>query len=206
MGQINIGGANAAVQLKGYTDSSITSDQAFTFPPQAGQLVCYQQGIWTPTTDAGTAPFSNCSWYRIGNSVTVFAKMQKPTSTENNILQIGGTPYASNGESCAAGSAMGRNVELVNGVPFSTVYMNLAGLLNFYSLSNDQYSSLNYVSCGAGCEIYFNATYLTTDATWTPAAGAAVKGTSAFAETKAAQNAAVAAYFAANPSSIEGSL
>ena len=49
MGQINLGGANAAVQLQGYTDSSIVTDQAFTFPPSGGQLVCYQQGIWMPT-------------------------------------------------------------------------------------------------------------------------------------------------------------
>ena len=39
MGQINLGGANAAVQLQGYTDSSITSDQTFTFPDTGGELV-----------------------------------------------------------------------------------------------------------------------------------------------------------------------
>ena len=37
MGQINIGGTKA-VQLKGYTDSSITTDQAFTFPDGGGEI------------------------------------------------------------------------------------------------------------------------------------------------------------------------
>ena len=77
MAQINIGGANAAVQLKGYTDSSIVTDQAFTFPPSGGQLVCYQQGIWMPTIAAAGKNDPNAggahgvwAWEGVPNSPT----------------------------------------------------------------------------------------------------------------------------------------
>ena len=45
MGQINIGGTSASVQLQG--NNTITSDQAFTFPDTGGELVTNASGgVW----------------------------------------------------------------------------------------------------------------------------------------------------------------
>ena len=95
MGQINIGGANAAVQLQG--NDTITTDQAFTFPDAGGELltaagnttntgnggtagqgqvVGYQKGVWTPYAMAandkalsGISAYEQQagSWVRIGD-------------------------------------------------------------------------------------------------------------------------------------------
>ena len=122
MGQINIGGANAAVQLQGYTDSSITSDQTFTFPDESGELllasaannigtggtagqgqvVGYQTGTWdlevtdqsggVPTYEVQIADYS-----RIGSTVTIWGRvnaLQQGTAAGGNAICVIGLPYA----------------------------------------------------------------------------------------------------------------
>ena len=54
MAQINIGGANAAVQLQGYTDTSITTDQTFTFPDTGGELATAAPNGQVPGYQTGT--------------------------------------------------------------------------------------------------------------------------------------------------------
>ena len=66
MGQINIGGTSASVQLQGYTDSSITSDQAFTFPDTGGELVV------TPGTKKIEVSVPDDAWGTSAGGVELF--------------------------------------------------------------------------------------------------------------------------------------
>ena len=90
MGQINIGGTSASVQLQG--NNTITSDQTFTFPDTGGELatnasgggqvVGYQHGTYAGSYSAGThfwvqdgtkllADYCYFGYWRVGQIVTI---------------------------------------------------------------------------------------------------------------------------------------
>jgi hypothetical protein len=197
MGQINIGGANAAVQLQGYTDTAITTDQPFTFPPQGGQLVCYQQGTWTPyaTSDAaflqsGVSAYSAQSgvFTRIGNQVTATFWMRAAEDswdyvapiTQASDFYVGLLPYDLDtnfptGSSlvyimrCADFQFRGYAVQQAEfPVIVFTKFDTNAGS---YTDQNAQFQNI-FGNLGSG--IQFQVTYITDNTDWTPQHGASV--------------------------------
>ena len=181
MGQINIGGTKA-VQLKGYTDSSITSDQAFTFPdtggelatvPAGGQVVGYQQGVWIPAINQGSVDFNGPIWSRVGNMVTIESRVKNFTQTSGTkSIEVSNFPYQFDFTTAAggtAGSVMSSNTEKI----CQCSYMNGVGDLNFYVAGlNAVWSSLRFQDVAVSTEIVFQITYRTDDTTWTPQNGA----------------------------------
>ena len=93
--QVRIGGQNANVILQG--DDTIATDQAFTFPPQGGQLACYQQGEWTASFANTSIPQTETSfqpdWYRIGQWVTANARVQWTGLNTSETIRVVGLPY-----------------------------------------------------------------------------------------------------------------
>ena len=174
MSQINLAGANAAVQLQG--NNTITSDQAFTFPDTGGQLVCYQQGTWTPTFNEGTATAIRCNWSRVGNTVSFYGQANTFTTSVAEVIQIGGLPYANMIE-CIGGSVLGTNLTVgADGAPFTATYVDNDSNISFYAVSPGGWNVARYsnIASLASFAIYWNGTYLTNDTTWAPANGATI--------------------------------
>ena len=153
----------------------LTADGTTTIPGGTNrpQIVGYQQGIWTAAVTTETAPFSKCNWYRIGNAVTVFGIMGKPTSSANASLQIEGLPY-NTAFNCIAGNMFGRYISLPSsGQAFTATYISTSSYLAFYNTNASAYEQLRYADFGqSGSEIYFRADYMTEDTTWQPGNGA----------------------------------
>ena len=194
MGQINIGGTRA-VQLKGYTDQAITSDQAFTFPDTGGELatnssgggqvVGYQQGTWIPsfgsTGSEGTYVYSAREGYysRIGNTVTLQCVLGCDTGTGggNGNLKLTNLPYVT-----ASRAGGGRGVGQCYSTGFASDNPNFLLLTNnstegrfyYYSNTNGESVSLETTNLEAGAAIYQTITYQTTDTTWAPINGATI--------------------------------
>ena len=191
MGQINIGGANAAVQLQG--NDTITTDQTFTFPdaggelvtvPAGGQVVGYQQGIWTPVFGDGvvnTYTDGENHWSRIGNTVTVMGRMG---FNDQRVIDIAvfGRPYdpipntgggsGTSPEFC--GSVMTQYFSSSN-VPIS-MYMSSLSINMYASTNNGPYPRLKYSQFPtSNSQFIFTLIYLTGDTTWQPINGATIQ-------------------------------
>ena len=184
---------SGALRLNGGTSgysqisaADVAGDQTFMLPENGGTLATtannsvaniggYQAGVWTPVVVTETALFSDCNWHRIGNAVTVFGAMGKPTSSANATLEISGLPY-NNSSSGIAGNVFGRYVSLPSsGQAFTATYIGLGNLLTFYSVSTGEYEVLRYADlASASSQIYFMANYRTADTTWQPINGATV--------------------------------
>ena len=194
MGQINIGGTSASVQLQG--NNTITSDQAFTFPdtggelatvPVGGQVVGYQQGLWTPqiqgVSSSNTATNYSTqvgNFYRIGNAVNIgftinLADAAGISTTET--LAVGNFPYISanlEGGTYWSSSSIHANALSVK----SIIYVNILISNNstksnpiYYGIDNSDYGQLIYNELGIG-SLIGNIQYLTDDTTWQPINGA----------------------------------
>ena len=132
MGQINIGGTKA-VQLKGYTDSSITSDQTFTFPDTGGELVVTPGTADIETTGAITAA---------GGNITLTA--------DGEI--IGGVVEAQSSKAATSSLFSGRNDS--NDIVFQ---VNKAGSLLLDYSTSDLNSSITRWKVGGNDVYYFRA-------------------------------------------------
>ena len=211
MGQINIGGANAAVQLQG--NDTITTDQAFSFPPQGGQLVCYQQGIFTPSMYGYNATWGTYSkqegtYSRVGQTVYITMYVGAPnTNSSSSAVLISGFPYeASKSIGTVYNSAdIGYALRINTPNPF-TAYLDGLTRISLVTFGTND-ASVSPLPCTAfsdgSSRVILSCNYITDDITWQPINGAAPQGTSEYAEIKAAQAAVSAAYVAANPSAIE---
>lgn len=141
-------------------------------------VVGYQQGLWTPTAPGLTSISTiadRCYWSRIGNHVTVWAFLSvlNSGSTSTSALYILGLPYLGT-QNSGVGSVMGNNV----GRQLHTVYLSAASEgVAFYENSSGSWAPLspsNINTAGNNGQLYFNATFLTDDTTWTPQNGATV--------------------------------
>ena len=197
MGQINIGGTKA-VQLQGYTDSSITTDQAFTFPPQGGQLVCSQQGsfnasiragstIWVDKGVVNSGDYAFFQYWRIGQIVTInalfkFGSLTVADADKENTIYISDLPYKTKpndtGSSFISWAGTQLWFNLTNGFDASVV--------QFFSYNYTENTGVNfirsaYVGPGGGTLSYVKGksiqsgtqtnlqwTYQTDDTTWVP--------------------------------------
>ena len=109
MGQINIGGASAAVQLQG--NDTITSDQAFTFPDTGGELTTVGSPtvfFWAETSeqmsiDTGHDPIIwNTEKYDVGNNYD--PSTGKFTAPQSGFYQFNGQFFAGQGGNNLAGA------------------------------------------------------------------------------------------------------
>ena len=193
MGQINIGGTSASVQLQG--NNTITSDQAFTFPDTGGELVTntsgggqvvgYQQGIWIPsfgsTGNEGTVVYSarEGSYSRVGNTVTLQCVLgcDGATGGGTGMLKLKNLPYVT-----ASRPGGGRGVGPCYSSGFSSVNPNFLlltednteGRYYYYSTTNGESLSLQTSNLDAGSAVYQTITYQTSDTTWQPINGATI--------------------------------
>ena len=177
--------ADGAVTTPKIADGAVTSAKLDTNITLAGDLtanslilptapvVGYQQGGWTPTVTVGTITNSRSNWTRIGNSVTVYSYIADFTGigNETNIV-VRGLPYP-HSFSQAAGSCFYKNIKAGYDTTYVTDNDSLTSIL-FYTGTDADWSALKYSNISVGGSIYFMATYVTTDTTWTPINGATV--------------------------------
>ena len=175
------GSAGGRIIVQG--NDTITTDQTFTFPdtggelataPAGGSAVGYQQGVWTPTVNAGTITSSLNSWERIGNQVTVRARIKSFTTLSASGIFVQGKPYLTAANTAALGSAM---VTQFNNA--ATASYAEGTNIEFFQCStggNNPWRPQQYADRwnDANSAIWFQVTYLTDDTTWTPINGATV--------------------------------
>ena len=149
-------------------------------------VVGYQQGTWTPevagSTTAGTYTYGSNTglWTRIGNLVYIQATLSNintGTAGTGTMLCIG-FPYTPSADNVSTGSVRLDQVDL----PADTAYVTAGATNNpqcsFQAVKDD----LNDVSiplsatafASASADIFVTMSYITSDTTWTPNAGASV--------------------------------
>lgn len=152
----------------------------------SGLVVGYQQGTWTPevagATTAGTYTYGSNTglWTRIGNLVYIQATLSNITTgaAGSGTMLCIGFPYTPSADNVSQGTVRFDQVDL----PASTAYVT-AGCTNnpqcsFQAVKDD----LNDVSvplsatafASASADIFVTMSYITSDTTWTPNAGASV--------------------------------
>ncbi|WVQ00148.1 hypothetical protein [Synechococcus phage MA10] len=137
-------------------------------------VVGYQQGSWTPTCDRGslTDVAANCIWMRIGNQVTVYGLVRNLTDRSSNAVAIEGLPYPAPN----AGVSAGRAFYIGATAGFETTYVSSSNIQFYKSDSGSSFAvgAMEYSDTTDNFDIYFGATYLTDDTTWTPINNATV--------------------------------
>ena len=184
-----------AINLNGNAESTYSSDISAvngTFSgdisaanlPANGSIVGYQQGLWTPTLSQGSVGTADCTWSRIGSTVTLIANLREfsDTSTASQI-EITGAPYPRDnqftigtlrtsclnfGEGACPHSTMNTGDIIRIGVSTPSIggtAAPAASYVNYSSFITAQASNTQLVFC---------ITYHTTDTTWTPINGATI--------------------------------
>ena len=182
MAQINIGGTSASVQLQGYTDSSITSDQTFTFPDTGGELVTtnalpgYAEGTYTPSiVDADGAPIGgivydsqNVYWTRIGRLVSVQAIIAWNSRTNASAdsvklslpFKTSDVPFYRSGAAWGYCNGINGSGQMVGGVnPNSAIFT----VYRMVDVNQTQAVQINELRA-AGGQFQFSVQYITDEA------------------------------------------
>ena len=158
------------------TAPDVAGDQTFTLPAVGGTLstVVYQQGIWTPTVNAGTINVYNTTWERIGDQVTIRAQINGFTTLSDSPIYVQGKPYLTRENVEALGSAMASRFN-------NSCTACLASTKNviFFKSSaggNAAWREQRYVDRwnDAFSGIWFQVTYRTDDTTFVPINGATI--------------------------------
>ena len=194
MSQINLGGANAAVQLLG--NDTITEDQQYTFPNTGGQLAVnvgngvvpgYQQGEWTPTLSAGVANTQNTytsQWSRVGQIVTVYGRVKWDGGPNPAAIIVDGLPYYPPADITDCGVFVGslfneRQSAGLNGSAANNMvcYATAEGVAVYFASTALAYAQVSYSSFtndsgSDGPGFTFSVSYRTEDTDWTPQNGA----------------------------------
>ena len=161
-----------SIQLKGSDDSVYSNDIIAPNLPTQGQIVGYQQGVWTATVNLGAAEPTNNVWWRIGNTVTVQTQLSNFNNSTGSIIQVTGTPYANSAE--ALGAAMSNKFNN----PINASYLAPTNAITFFKSAADKnnvWAQLAYIDrLNASSAVWFSLSYLTDDTTWTPINGATV--------------------------------
>ena len=246
-GEVRIGGSQASVNLQG--SDTITSDQTFTFPDTGGklltnaagsntgtdgtagqgQVVGYQQGVWTPFAESATdGAQSGITAYnqqmgnftRIGNLITSHFYLQaatdtwsyKPGTSSLSLFYIGGLPYpVSSTAPFTIGAGViaylnGNNFANADGqtLPFRCYPGNPARVTFVYSnvtLGYDTQCNYDMIFGKLSSGIQGSVSYVTDNTDWKPATGAAVQNSPEFYAVQDEHGAAWAAY--SNPAATE---
>jgi len=158
------------------TAPDVAGDQTFNLPAVGGNLVVYQQGLWTLQTngvDAGSAGV----WSRIGNQVTAWFSITFGTQSGSTAVFVSGFPYdrASNVDTVtndairAAGSLSYSN----KGAPRSVMFDNSTlTRINFRVVESE--SNLETLTGSSAINYRGFVTYITDDTTFVPINGATI--------------------------------
>lgn len=166
-------------------------DAAFSSTGSGGssgnaQLAGYQQGTWTPevagATTAGTYTYGSNTglWTRIGNLVYIQATLLNINTSvagSGTMLCIG-FPYTPSADNASTGSVRFDQVDL----PASTAYVTAGATSNpqcsFQAVKDDLNDTTIPLTAtafaSASADIFVTMSYITSDTTWTPNAGASV--------------------------------
>lgn len=160
------------------TAPDVAGDQTFTLPAVGGNLVVYQQGLWTPTLTYGTIGSPVANWIRIGNRVELYASITDLSdSTTNQPIQVNGAPYnRTTAPFAGQGATRVRYINFADYVSCSIVSSN--GIRFNESINGDISDSVNYANIVTGnkdeAQLMFTVSYLTDDTTWVPINGATI--------------------------------
>jgi hypothetical protein len=153
--------------------------------------VRYQQGNWTPAFSNGT-PQTETSfqpdWYRIGQWVTVNARIQWTGNTVNEAIVVVGLPYPNTEDylegSNYVGAVMaqqqkdsitGTNGQANNLVCYPINIADDDGITFYWQSGSSTFTKINWTDFNAtatDCQLIFSVTYKTDDTTFVPINGA----------------------------------
>lgn len=129
---------------------------------QGSTLNAYEQGVWTPTLNQGTATVQYANYTRIGRLVHVKARLDNfsQTTGTTNVL-VSGLPFAASNLGCCAGSVIGANI---SNSSYTSVFIGGTGAghsIKFGNLSQTTFSFLQYSNFTASTSVLiFQATYI----------------------------------------------
>ena len=170
-----------SIQLKGNSDSVFSNDVIAPNLPTQGQIVGYQQGLYTPVPTKGTVTSipERCYWIRVGNKITINGSATDiSNNSSGDSFEITGVPYSCSAESY--GSSMATRIATIistTSCQVSASYINPDSKISFYvnapapgnSAKVIVYSDIDSPSAST---VYWQITYMTDDTTWTPINGA----------------------------------
>lgn len=160
------------------TAPDVAGDQTFTLPAVGGNLVVYQEGVWTPVLSVGSYVTASAYWTRIGNRVEVDVSVTNFTdSTTSSAIELSGLPYDRTTESFSTqGATRVRYIDFDN---YVSCGITSASAIRFYSSnSGDAAATLNHSDIVTAnknsAQFIFNLSYLTNDTTFVPINGATI--------------------------------
>jgi hypothetical protein len=128
----------------------------------ANKLDDYEEGTWTPSLNYGTATFSGASYVKIGNVVTLRAKISSITDrTTADRLRVQGLPFSAGATDTAA--TLGFVAQEISNIgPITGAYFPSSTDITFYNTSSAGFRALNHNDFNnASAQIYFSITYIT---------------------------------------------
>jgi hypothetical protein len=159
-----------SIQLQGNSDSVFSNDVVAPNLPTQGQIVGYQQGIWTPVSKVGASSLKG-RWTRVGDFITLHFVVEYESTTGGTTEEISGFPYV--------GLSTGdEKTDRGTGFCAYTTFSGGAGCLmkassldawTFRSLPTGENLSFSQCSGKAFRGTFF---FTTDDTTWTPINGA----------------------------------
>jgi hypothetical protein len=193
-GKLRLNGATS-----GYSElqaPDVAGDQTFTLPAVGGELVTkqgggqvvgYQQGVWTPALNENVSDISEYqnTWSRIGQTVFLNCRVQFAAPNNSAYVEILNLPYPApasitEGNSVFAASALVEGQRqyftqesVANNM---SVYMSSnSSLYVYWSSSSGNYSRVRWSSFGTGIgAIISSIQYITEDTTFVPINGATI--------------------------------
>jgi len=177
------------IQLRGSDDSVYSNDIVAPNLPTQGQIVGYQQGLWTPelasSDDTSVYTFTTQygRWSRIGSMVTVhfYVQLASKTVSGGGVQVVVGMPYglisADAGETVFNGS-IARADNFTEGYTPSACSMQIYSGRTCVTLrTNNTTDTTSYLAVGPGrssatAVVGGSITYETDDTTWVPINGA----------------------------------
>ena len=176
-----------SIQLQGNSDSVFSNDVIAPNIPTQGQIVGYQQGVWTPALNENVPDISiyQNTWSRIGQTVFLNCRVKFEAPNNSAYIEILNLPYpapanVSEGNSVFAAPALveGQRQHFTEGSVANnmSVYMSSNSSLSVYwSSSSGSYSRVRWSSFVTGIgSIISNIQYITEDTTFVPQNGATV--------------------------------
>ena len=138
----------------------------------------YQQGLWTPTVNAGSIAFFNNTWERIGDQVTIRAQINGFTTLSESTIYVGSVPYElTSGLECVGVAVCTKfnNASTACRAKYESGITQVTFLTNSVGGSNP-WTALQYADRynDASSGVFFQVTYRTNDTTWAPANAAFV--------------------------------
>ncbi len=125
----------------------------------ANKLDHYEEVAWTPTQAGVTLSVSKARALRVGNLVTLNARIVWPSNNDSTTVALGGLPFPAQSTWEGTGSIMANNAVLDSTRPQLNTYMG-GSSINFYKAgSGVQWVALNNASL-SGADVIFTLSYL----------------------------------------------